>query len=73
MSNTSVKVMYKKQESILQDEKHMAKVVSLQLTAAHTTKIPGFQESYSFTDTLMSAARVAPLDCIYVQLRLIYQ
>lgn len=34
MSNVSVEFMYKKQESILQDEKHMARVVSLQLTAA---------------------------------------
>lgn len=34
MSNVYVKFMYKKQESILQDEKHMAKVASLQLTAA---------------------------------------
>lgn len=34
MSNVSVKFTYKKQESILQDEKHMAEVASLQLTAA---------------------------------------
>lgn len=37
--------MYKKQESILQDEKHMAKVASLQLTAAQdkNSRISGEQ------------------------------
>lgn len=63
MSNVSVKFVYKKQESILQDEKHMAKVVSLQLTAAQQ-KLQGSRKATDFTDTLRSAARVALLDCI---------
>lgn len=41
--------MYKKQGSILQDEKHMAKVVSLQLQHNKNSRVPGKLQFYTYT------------------------
>lgn len=66
MSDVSVKFMYKKQESILQDEKHMAKVASLQLTAAQdknsrfsgeVLQIPSGQLQELFLSTVLCAVK----------------